>query len=240
MAATKIMPYTEFVYEEIVDLYSDSEFINKWNDYCEDINDLDSQIYGNDEDFLDSFEKLDLVSRVQHSNYSFDDNYVTINAYGHFESSPYPQDLGSKGVLSDWIVKNQSEADAYIDYVERQIKDLSLNEALRSFVDFTERKYILDDSVSEIELAIENSLETLVKNSSLDDIKAAIKLNESNELVDLSDLKDYVNLDELATDTQHSQAKTPSLADDLQAARQAADKQETVNPQGTLKHTNKL
>ena len=241
MAETNIMSCTDFVRKEIVGSYSDNEFIDKWNDYCEDNYDPDSQIVANNEDFLDLFSKEDIAYKICYGEYSPNDDYVTFDGYANFKSSSYPEDLGSKEDLTDWIVENQSEEDAYIDYVEQQIKELSLNEALQSYADIADRhEYIRDDSVSQIEIAIENSLETLVENSSLDDIKAAIKLNESNELVDLSDLKDYVNLDELATDTQHSQARTPSLADDLQAACKAADKQQTVNPQGTLKHTNKL
>lgn len=241
MATTEIMSCTDFVRKEIVDSYSDNEFIDKWNDYCEDNYDPDSQIVVNDKDFLDLFSKEDIASKICYGQYSINDDYVTFDGYANFKSSSYPEDLGSKEDLTDWIVENQSEEDAYIDYVEQQIKELSLNEALQSYADIADRhEYIRDDSVSQIEIAIENSLETLVENSSIEEIKAAIKLNRSEELIDLSDLKDYVNLDELATDTQHSQARTPSLAEDLQAACKAANNQETVNSQGTLKHTNKL
>ncbi len=241
MAATKIMSYTEFVRNEVVDSYSDSELIDKWNEYCDDNYDPDSQIVANNENFLDLFSKEDIAYKICYGQYSINDDYVPFDGYANFKSSNYPEDLLSKQDLADWIVDHQYEEDAYIDYVEQQIKELSLNEALQSYADIADkREYIRDDSISQIEIAIETSLETLVENSSLDDIKAAIKLNESNELVDLSDLKDYVNLDELATDTQHSQARTPSLADDLQAACKAANNQETVNSQGTLKYTNKL
>lgn len=191
--------------------------------------------------FLDLFSKEDIASKICYGQYSINDDYVTFDGYANFKSSSYPEDLGSKEDLTDWIVENQSEEDAYIDYVEQQIKELSLNEALQSYADIADRhEYIRDDSVSQIEIAIENSLETLVENSSIEEIKAAIKLNRSEELIDLSDLKDYVNLDELTTHAHSTHAKTPSLADDLQAACKAANKQETVNPQGTLKHTNKL
>lgn len=241
MAETNIMSYTDFVRNEVVDSYSDNELIDKWNEYCDDNMDYNSQICANDEEFLALFSKKDIALKVCYGEYSLNDDYVTLDGYENFKSSDYPEDLLSKQDLAGWIVDHQYEEDAYIDYVEQQIKELSLNEALQSYADIADkREYIRDDSVSEIELAIENSLETLVENSSIEEIKAAIKLNRSEELIDLSDLKDYVNLDELATDTQHSQARTPSLADDLQAARLAADKQETVNPQGTLKHTNKL
>lgn len=224
MATTEIMSCTDFVRKEIVDSYSDNEFIDKWNDYCEDNYDPDSQIVVNDKDFLDLFSKEDIASKICYGEYSINDDYVTFDGYANFKSSSYPEDLGSKEDLTDWIVENQSEEDAYIDYVD--IAD--------------RHEYIRDDSVSQIEIAIENSLETLVENSSIEEIKAAIKLNRSEELIDLSDLKDCVNLDELTTHAHSTRAKTPSLADDLQAACKAADKQETLNPQGTLKYTNKL
>lgn len=205
MAEINIMTYTDFVCNKVIDSYSAKELIDKWNEYCNDKFDPNSQIYVNNTDFLDLFSKEDLVSNICYGEYSINDDYVTLDKNGDFKTSNYPEDLISKEKLADWIVRNSlrnsSELDAYIDYVEQNLYKLPLNN---------------------------------------EEIKAAIKLNESEELVDLSDLADYVNLDELATDTQHSQAKTPSLADDLQAARLAANKQETVNPQGTLKHTNKL
>lgn len=43
----------------------------------------------------------------------------------------------------------------------------------------------------------------------------------------------------LAASQRLAQAQNHSLTEDLQAARQAADKQESINPQGTLKHTQK-
>lgn len=52
MATTEIMSCTDFVRKEIVDSYSDNEFIDKWNDYCEDNYDPDSQIVVNDKDFF--------------------------------------------------------------------------------------------------------------------------------------------------------------------------------------------
>lgn len=242
MAEINIMTYTDFVCNKVIDSYSAKELIDKWNEYCNDKFDPNSQIYVNNTDFLDQFSKEDLVSNICYGEYSINDDYVTLDGYGDFKTSNYPEDLISKEKLADWIVRNSSELDAYIDYVEQNLYKLPLNKALQGYEVVADKsKYIEDDSTSLIEHTIEASLGTLVENSSDEEIKAAIKLNESEELVDLSDLKDYVNLDELALDTNREKPQQPhSLADDLQAACKAANKQETVNPQGTLKHTNKL
>lgn len=241
MAEVNTMSYTDFVRDEIVDSYSDNELIDKWNEYCDDNMDYNSQICANDEEFLDLFSKQDIASRICYGEYSINDDYVVLDGYENFKSSNYPEDLLSKEDLTDWIVQNSYEEDAYIDYVQRALSTLPLDKALQSYEAVADkREYIRDDSISQIEIAIETSLETLVENSSVEQIEAAVKLNESNELVDLSDLKDYVNLDELTAHTHRATVKTSSLADDLQAACKAANQQETVNPQGTLKHTNKL
>ena len=341
MAEINIMTYTDFVCNKVIDSYSAKELIDKWNEYCNDKFDPNSQIYVNNTDFLDLFSKEDLVSNICYGEYSINDSYVTLDDYGDFKTSNYLDELLSKEKLADWIVRNSSlaTAAAYIDYVQQNLYKLPLNKALQSYEAVADKsKYIEDDSTSLIEHAIETSLGTLVENSSDEEIKAAIKLNESEELVDLSSLHDYVNLDELlapshttapafnpydywvvefnrnyaernlkdkpltmellneirsyvttcyqneearkdvgfyfahikggetvdrinidgadekrvtyevldklasklAVSQRLAQAQNHSLADDLQAAKQAANKQEPLNPQGTLKHTNKL
>ena len=337
MAEINIMTYTDFVCNKVIDSYSNKELIDKWNEYCVEKFDPNSQIYVNNTDFLDLFSKEDLVSNICYGEYSINDDYVTLDGYGDFKTSNYPEDLISKEKLADWIVRNSlrnsSELDAYIDYVEQNLYKLPLNKALQGYEVVADKsKYIEDDSTSLIEHTIEASLGTLVENSSDEEIKAAIKLNESEELVDLSDLDkllapshttapafnpydywvvefnrnyaernlkdkpltmellneirsyvttcyqneetrkdvgfyfarirrgetiDRINIDggdpkqatyevldklasRLSMSPRLAQAHLSSLADDLQAATQAANKQEPLNPQGTLKHTNKL
>ena len=200
MAEITIMTYTDFVCNKVIDSYSNKELIDKWNEYCVEKFDPNSQIYVNNTDFLDLFSKEDLVSNICYGEYSINDSYVTLDDYGDFKTSNYLDELLSKEKLADWIVRNSSlaTAAAYIDYVQQNLYKLPLNKALQSYEAVADKsKYIEDDSTSLIEHAIETSLGTLVENSSDEEIKAAIKLNESEELVDLSSLHDYVNLDEL-------------------------------------------
>ena len=200
MAEINIMTYTDFVCNKVIDSYSNKELIDKWNEYCVEKFDPNSQIYVNNTDFLDLFSKEDLVSNICYGEYSINDSYVTLDDYGDFKTSNYLDELLSKEKLADWIVRNSSlaTAAAYIDYVQQNLYKLPLNKALQSYEAVADKsKYIEDDSTSLIEHAIETSLGTLVENSSDEEIKAAIKLNESEELVDLSSLHDYVNLDEL-------------------------------------------
>ena len=258
MAEINIMTYTDFVCNKVIDSYSNKELIDKWNEYCVEKFDPNSQIYVNNTDFLDLFSKEDLVSNICYGEYSINDSYVTLDDYGDFKTSNYLDELLSKEKLADWIVRNSSlaTAAAYIDYVQQNLYKLPLNKALQSYEAVADKsKYIEDDSTSLIEHAIETSLGTLVENSSDEEIKAAIKLNESEELVDLSSLHDYVNfarinidggdpkqatyevLDKLASRLSMSprlaQAHLSSLADDLQAATQAANRQ---TQQPTSKH----
>lgn len=77
----------------------------------------------------------------------------------------------------------------YIGYVTKRLSELSLPDALATFEAVADRhEYVVDGSASCIKHAIEQSLATLVENSSTADIKHALDLNEECHLVDLSDL----------------------------------------------------
>lgn len=77
-------------------LFSIEEYdlVQAWNEYCEDGNDPDSEIYLNDEDFLDLFSKEDIACRVAWGDFSPYDDFVTIDARnGNFKSSNDAREL---------------------------------------------------------------------------------------------------------------------------------------------------
>lgn len=70
------------------------DLVQAWNEYCEDDNDPDSDIWFNDGDFLDMFSKNDIACRVAWGKYSPYDKYITIDqTNGNFKSSSDPREL---------------------------------------------------------------------------------------------------------------------------------------------------
>ena len=142
--------------------------------------------------------------------------------------------LNSDTVNADILIHNLAEKDhvrqAYTEYVANRISGLNLSDAI-STVENVSRKLqnLRDITLPCVTNAVEKCLSQIVDKSSTEDIHHAIELNEAENLVDLS------NLDELLYPTQ---AQSHSLADDLQAATQAANRQHTSPAQQS--HNRKL
>jgi hypothetical protein len=71
-----------------------NELIELNNRYCQEINDSDSEIFDNDEEFFAMFypnagDALRAVQAAFYGDYNFSDNYVKFNGYGNLESINY-------------------------------------------------------------------------------------------------------------------------------------------------------
>lgn len=77
------------------------DLFQAWNEYCEDGNDPDSEIYSNDEEFLEYFSKEDIAKRVAWGDFNFYDEYVTFDGYGNFKTSNRILDLINEGNIDD-------------------------------------------------------------------------------------------------------------------------------------------
>lgn len=142
--------------------------------------------------------------------------------------------LNSDTVNGDILIHNLAEKDhvrqAYTEYVTNRISGLNLSDAISTVENVSHKiQNMRDITLPCITNAVEKCLSQLVDKSSTEDIHHAIELNEAENLVDLS------NLDELLYPTQ---AQSHSLADDLQAATQAANRQHTSPAQQS--HNRKL
>ncbi len=142
--------------------------------------------------------------------------------------------LNSDTVNADILIHNLAKKDhvrqAYTEYVTNRISGLNLSDAISTVENVSHKiQNLRDITLPCITNAVEKCLSQLVDKSSTEDIHHAIELNEAENLVDLS------NLDELLYPTQ---AQSHSLADDLQAATQAANRQHTSPAQQS--HNRKL
>ncbi len=77
---------------DIINAMDDSELIQLNNDYCQEIGDNDSEIWGNDEDFLNTFfgNNPDSLARaIFYGDYNYSHDYVRFNGYGNLETMNY-------------------------------------------------------------------------------------------------------------------------------------------------------
>jgi hypothetical protein len=91
------------------------ELIQLNNEYCQQINASDDEVYSNDEEFFEVFfadKVLDAVPAVSYGDYSYSHDYVKFNGYGNLESFSY---FGTDNlcelpeVLAEYIHENFSE-----------------------------------------------------------------------------------------------------------------------------------
>ena len=94
------------------------------NKYCQEANYSDNEIYGNDEDFFETFfsnNVIDAVRAATYGEYNFSDNYVKFNGYGNLESFNYfgTDDLvESVYTIAEFILENENDFDGLIDLDE--------------------------------------------------------------------------------------------------------------------------
>jgi hypothetical protein len=83
---------TEMTVHEIIDAINamdENELVYLNNAYCHAINAPDSEIFGNDEDFFDTFfssSPMRLAQAICYGNYHYYDQYVFFNGYGNLET----------------------------------------------------------------------------------------------------------------------------------------------------------
>lgn len=74
---------------------SDNEQVNIHNEFCQENNLGDDEIFNNDEDFFNTFfdgKVIEAVRAVSFGEYNYSDEYVKFNGYGNLESFNSPAD----------------------------------------------------------------------------------------------------------------------------------------------------
>lgn len=100
------------------------DLIRLHNSYCQEANYSDNEIYGNDEDFFETFfsnNVIDAVRSATYGEYNFSDNYVKFNGYGNLESFNYfgtDNLIESVDTIAEFILENENDFDGLIDLDE--------------------------------------------------------------------------------------------------------------------------
>lgn len=71
--------------KEIFDGIDNERKLELFNLYCEEMNNYDDTVYENDDDFLETFYKNDLIAlakAISYGEYQYNHDYVKITVYG--------------------------------------------------------------------------------------------------------------------------------------------------------------
>ena len=177
-----MLPSIEDFAKEKVNEMDDYKLMDVWNEYTvEGINDPDSQVFVNDEEFLSLFENGDssmLIRRALCGEYSLANEYVTLNGYGNFVSSDFIKNLISEDDLIDYLAEQDEVIDEYTTKVEDHLVSTNIACSLRSLDNFLKVNKQDHEAIEIIRDTINDNLDTICNQSTVDQIKAAIDLNE--------------------------------------------------------------
>lgn len=91
--------------KEYLNNLDDSELVSVHNEYCQNTNSSDDEIYNNDEDFFNTFfegKVMEAVRAVSFGEYSYSHDYVVFNGYGNLETFNSPTDkVDIESIASD-------------------------------------------------------------------------------------------------------------------------------------------
>jgi hypothetical protein len=84
---TYIKNNLEAIIEELETMNSEN-LVTAHNQYCEHNNDMDSQIFHNDEEFFEIFlpNSVDAIRACQYGDHRYTDTFVQFNGYANLES----------------------------------------------------------------------------------------------------------------------------------------------------------
>lgn len=123
---------TEQLIDSICDLIQEmdsSELIQLNNEYCQAVNACDSEVWSNDEDFLNTFfyNNADALARaIFYGDYRYCDDYVRFNGYGNLEtfSTFEVSDLYDfVRTMAEYIAENPAEFTQFDDIDFNNIED---------------------------------------------------------------------------------------------------------------------
>ena len=108
---------------DIINNMSEAELVQLNNLYCESINNYDSIIYGNDDEFFEliNFSGLRVAQATFYGNYNYSHNWVTFDGYGNFKSySIFTTDclIELVHVIAEYISDNQDDFSEFDEIIE--------------------------------------------------------------------------------------------------------------------------
>lgn len=99
----KIFAWMELDYDSL----TDSEKVERWNEYCDHIN-SDGHIFPLDDDFLETrlpSDKVEAFQMGQNANINWSDDWAIFNGYGNMESISDPTDQIDEDALINYLIE---------------------------------------------------------------------------------------------------------------------------------------
>ena len=104
--------------EEYLDNLEDHELLSVNREYLENTNNLDDDIYNNDEEFFEihfSDKVMDAIRAVQFGKYNYTDAYVKFDGYANLETTNHLEDFIDISELAEYIHENPEDFDIEFD-----------------------------------------------------------------------------------------------------------------------------
>jgi len=102
---------------------SDSDLVSLHNQFCQNNNDSDSEIFSNDEDFFETFfdgKVMDAVRAVCFGEYEYLAEWVTFDGYGNLQSFDNPTEHVDTEGLINAIMESPEDYDLEFEEPEEE------------------------------------------------------------------------------------------------------------------------
>lgn len=108
---------------EVINNMSEAELVELNNAYCEAINDMDSIVYSNDEEFFNliNFSGLRVAQATFYGDYNYSHDWVTFDGYGNFKSyAIFTTDclVDYVSTIAEYIAENPREFSQFDEIIE--------------------------------------------------------------------------------------------------------------------------
>jgi len=92
------------------------------NQYCENNNDPDNEIYYNDEEFFNTFfsQVMDAVRAIAYGEYNYAHELVKFNGYANLETTNDPTDWIDLSEIADDILESPADYDIELEEEEEE------------------------------------------------------------------------------------------------------------------------
>lgn len=111
---------------------SNSELVTRHNQMCQNANNMDDEIYSNEEDFFNTYfdgvSAHNVLQKAYYGIYDFTHYYVIFNGYGNLESFDEPRDKISLYDIVDDILENPHNYDIEFEDDEDELEKVIIDE----------------------------------------------------------------------------------------------------------------
>jgi hypothetical protein len=121
MMKTTIKNNRQAVLDHLNDLSND-ELVRAHDQYCENSNDPDNEIYYNDEEFFNTFfsQVMDAVRAIAYGKYNYADEFVKFNGYANLETTNDPADWIDLSEIAEDILECPADYDIELEEEEEE------------------------------------------------------------------------------------------------------------------------